>query len=74
MKVVCQLNLKKKEKTGNRGVIPTNPYNASWVLIPVYFTIRNVRIHETVASCRKKTVCDSDQKPHFKSKYTYILE
>ena len=54
MKVVCQLNLKKKEKTGNRGVIPTNPYNASWVLIPVYFTIRNVRIHETVASCRKK--------------------
>ena len=26
MKVVRQLKLKKKEKIGGRGVIPTNPY------------------------------------------------
>ena len=55
MKVVHQLNLKKKEKTSDCGLIPTNPYNAFWVLIPAYFTFRNVKIHKTVASCRKKT-------------------
>ena len=27
MKVVHQLNLKKKEKTGERGVTPANPHN-----------------------------------------------
>ena len=51
MKVVRQLNLKKEEETGAREVIPTNPYNAFWVFIPVYITFRNAKIHETVASC-----------------------
>ena len=55
MKVVRQLNLKKTEKTGDRGVILTTPYNAFWVLMPAYFKFRNVKIHETVGSCRKKT-------------------
>ena len=54
MKVVRQLNLKKKEKIGDRGVIPTNPRNAFWVLIPIYFTFRNVKIHKTVTLCWKK--------------------
>ena len=42
-KVVHQLNFKKKEKTGDRGVISTTPYNAFSVFIPIYFTFRNVR-------------------------------
>ena len=58
MKVVRQLNLKKKENTGDRGVIPTNLY-IFWVLIPVYFTFRNVEINETVALCRKKSQSSS---------------
>ena len=53
IKLVRQLNLKKKEKTGERGVIPTDSYNVFWVLIPVYFALRNVKIYEMVASCRK---------------------
>lgn len=72
MKVVHQLNLKKKEKTGERGVTPANPHNVFWVLIPVYFTFRNAKIHETVGFCPKKTVCDIDKKPHFKTIYMYI--
>ena len=54
MKVVRQLNLKKKENTGDRGVIPTNLY-IFWVPIPVYFRFRNVKVNETVALCRKKS-------------------
>ena len=54
MNVVRQLNLKKKEKIGDLGVIPTNPHKAFWVLIPIYFIFRNVKIHGTVALCRKR--------------------
>ena len=74
MKVVRQLNLKKKEKTGDRGVIPTNPYNAFWVLIPIYFTLRNVKIHETVASCRKKKRFVAVNKSLISRANIYILE
>ena len=42
------------------------------VLTPIYFTFRNVKIHETVAMSKKETVRDSDQKPHLKANiYTY---
>ena len=54
MKVVRQQNLKKKEKIADCGVTPINPNNAFWVLTPVYFTFRNVKIHETVALFWKK--------------------
>ena len=35
------------------------------------FTL-HFKIHETVASCPKKTVCDRDQKPYFKSEHINI--
>ena len=73
MNVIRQLNLKRKEKFGDCEVILTNLHNALWVLIPVYFAFRNIKIHEMVALCRKKkNNLRSDQNPHFKSKY--ILE
>ena len=59
-------------KIGDHGVTPTNPRNTFWVLIHIYFTFKNITIHETVASCPKNTVCERDQKPYFKSEHIYI--
>ena len=74
MKVVCQINMKKKEKIGDRGVIPTNLHNAFWVLMPVYFTFRNVNIHETVALYRKKNQFAIVIKCLISRAYVYILQ
>ena len=69
MKVVGQPNLKKKEKIGDHGVTPTKHFNALWVLIPVYFIFRNVKIHETVALYRKRQFATVTKCLIFKSKY-----
>ena len=71
------LKIKSKFNKGlhESRVIHTNPYKTFWILIPVYFTFRKFKINGTVALCqKKKTVCDSNQKPHYKSKHMYILE
>ena len=56
MNAVRQLNLKKKEKIGDHGVTTTNPHNTFWVLIPLFFTLINASIHETVAWCPPKNL------------------
>ena len=74
MEVVGQLNLKKKEKHGNCGVILTNPNNIFCVLILVFFTFRNVKIHETVDLCRKKKQFAIVIKTSFQKQiYMYLL-